>query len=173
MFIEGIIVSSESALPAIGPLTCPVYVVTKAGSSTCPRGWVAVTWNTTGAQGPAGPTGAQGPAGPAGLGIGVTASGTHVLVDGGPGAAVTVLSLTGAVSLNAGDTPTVICSDANSNHTTQMGEGNLSAVLVSSSKGTSAAAQPSSRPAVQPQADDHQALVLQRELAPWEPVQFE
>jgi hypothetical protein len=64
------------------PLANPaqLYVVTKAGSSTCPRGWVAVTWNTTGAQGPAG------------LGTGVTASGTHVPVDGSPGAAITVLT---------------------------------------------------------------------------------
>jgi hypothetical protein len=55
---------SADAAPAAGPINgcylplvnpAQLYVVTKAGSAVCPRGWTAVTWNTAGAQGPAGP----------------------------------------------------------------------------------------------------------------------
>jgi hypothetical protein len=43
------------------------------------------------------------------------------------------MSLNGAVSLNAGQAPSINCIDANSNSTTQTGEGDLNAVLISSS----------------------------------------
>jgi hypothetical protein len=54
---------SADAAPAAGPINgcylplvnpAQLYVVTKAGSAVCPHGWTAVTWNTAGAQGPAG-----------------------------------------------------------------------------------------------------------------------
>jgi hypothetical protein len=58
------------------------------------------------------------------------------------------MALNGAVALNAGDAPSVVCIDATSNPTTQFGEGNLDGILISSSKGavsSAAAAQSSSR----------------------------
>jgi hypothetical protein len=45
------------------------------------------------------------------------------------------MSLTGAVSLNAGQQVTVICTDSSSNTSTSFGEGNLNAILISSSSG--------------------------------------
>jgi hypothetical protein len=65
----------------------------------------------------------------------------------GPVAADTFesMSLTGAVNLNAGEAPAVICVDSNSSSVTQFGEGDLNGILISSSNGTSAAAQQSSR----------------------------
>jgi hypothetical protein len=141
-----------------------------------------------GKQGPQGPQGQQGTQGPAGLSTGVSAGNEqHVLVDGGPGDPITVMtgpavpasgvyyltasltievaqgdfvgcsfspgssessaeeigpapntafqsmSLNGEVSLNAGQSPSITCIDANSNATTQTGEGDLNAVLISSS----------------------------------------
>jgi hypothetical protein len=58
------------------------------------------------------------------------------------------MAMNGAVVLNAGDAPSIICIDANSNPTTQFGEGNLNGILISSSKGAvsnAAAARSSSR----------------------------
>ena len=189
-------------------------VLHKAGSA-CPKGDQTLVWNTTGPQGkqgPAGPMGAtgatgktgpkgaqgpqgpqgsqgpQGPQGPAGLSTGVSAGNEkHVLVDGGPGDSITVMtapavptsgvyylsasltievaqgdfvgcsfspgssessaeeigpapntafqsmSLNGEVTLSAGQSPSITCIDANSNATTQTGEGDLNAVLISSS----------------------------------------
>ena len=43
------------------------------------------------------------------------------------------MSLNGEISLNAGQSPSIACIDANSNATTQTGEGDLNAVLISSS----------------------------------------
>jgi hypothetical protein len=43
------------------------------------------------------------------------------------------MSLNGEVSLSAGQSPSITCIDANSNATTQTGEGDLNAVLISSS----------------------------------------
>lgn len=43
------------------------------------------------------------------------------------------MSLNGEVSLSAGQSPSIACIDANSNATTQTGEGDLNAVLISSS----------------------------------------
>ena len=43
------------------------------------------------------------------------------------------MSLNGAISLNAGQAPSITCIDANSNATTQTGEGDLNAVLISNS----------------------------------------
>ncbi len=43
------------------------------------------------------------------------------------------MSLNGETSLNAGQSPSITCIDANSNATTQTGEGDLNAVLISSS----------------------------------------
>jgi hypothetical protein len=65
----------------------------------------------------------------------------------GPVAANTFesMSLTGAVNLNAGEAPAVICVDSNSSTVTQFGEGDLNGILISSSNGASAAAQQSSR----------------------------
>ena len=45
------------------------------------------------------------------------------------------MSLNGAVSLNAGAKVSVICVDAASSPTTQFGEGNLNATLISNSSG--------------------------------------
>jgi hypothetical protein len=42
-----------------------VFVLQNSGT-TCPKGTTAISWNQTGAQGPAGPAGATGPAGQAG-----------------------------------------------------------------------------------------------------------
>lgn len=43
------------------------------------------------------------------------------------------MALNGEVSLNAGQSPSITCIDANSNTTTQTGEGDLNAVLISNS----------------------------------------
>jgi hypothetical protein len=53
----------------------------------------------------------------------------------------------GAAALNKGDTPLIVCIDNTSNPLTQFGEGNLNAILISSSNGGSnaAAAQSPSR----------------------------
>ncbi len=50
-----------------------------------------------------------------------------------PNTAFQSMSLNGEVSLNAGQSPSITCIDANSNATTQTGEGDLNAVLISSS----------------------------------------
>jgi len=44
----------------------PLKVIDTARRSECPNGYDSVTWNQTGAQGPAGPQGVQGPQGPQG-----------------------------------------------------------------------------------------------------------
>jgi hypothetical protein len=54
------------------------------------------------------------------------------------------MSLNGAVSLSAGQAPAIACIDANSNATTQSGEGDLNAVLISSS--SQGNGNPSARP---------------------------
>ena len=53
----------------------------------------------------------------------------------GPATAVMFesMSLNGEISLNAGQSPSIVCIDANSNPTTQTGEGDLNAVLISNS----------------------------------------
>lgn len=53
----------------------------------------------------------------------------------GPATAVAFesMSLNGEISLNAGQSPSIVCIDANSNPTTQTGEGDLNAVLINSS----------------------------------------
>lgn len=43
------------------------------------------------------------------------------------------MSLNGEISLNAGQSPSIVCIDANSNPTTQTGEGDLNAVLINNS----------------------------------------
>jgi hypothetical protein len=57
------------------------------------------------------------------------------------------MALNGAAVLNKGDTPLIVCIDNTSNPLTQFGEGNLNAILISSSNGGSnaAAAQSPSR----------------------------
>ena len=58
------------------------------------------------------------------------------------------MALNGAVFLDAGQAPLIACIDFNTDPTTQLAEGNLNAILISSSKGAvsnAAAAQPSSR----------------------------
>jgi hypothetical protein len=50
-----------------------------------------------------------------------------------PNTAFQSMSLNGEISLNAGQSPSIACIDANSNPTTQTGEGDLNAVLISSS----------------------------------------
>jgi hypothetical protein len=50
-----------------------------------------------------------------------------------PNTAFQSMSLTGEVSLTAGQSPSITCIDANSNTTTQTGEGDLNAVLISNS----------------------------------------
>jgi hypothetical protein len=53
----------------------------------------------------------------------------------GPATAVAFesMSLNGEISLNAGQSPSIVCVDANSSPTTQTGEGDLNAVLINSS----------------------------------------
>jgi hypothetical protein len=46
--------------------TKPVRLLDIGEKSTCPKGWVAVSWSQTGPSGPVGPTGATGPPGPQG-----------------------------------------------------------------------------------------------------------
>jgi hypothetical protein len=43
------------------------------------------------------------------------------------------MSMNGEISLSAGQSPSITCIDANSNSTTQTGEGDLSAVLINNS----------------------------------------
>lgn len=43
------------------------------------------------------------------------------------------MSLSGEISLDAGQSPSIVCIDANSNPTTQTGEGDLNAVLINNS----------------------------------------
>jgi hypothetical protein len=50
-----------------------------------------------------------------------------------PNTAFQSMSLNGETFLNAGQSPSIVCIDANSNATTQTGEGDLNAVLISSS----------------------------------------
>jgi hypothetical protein len=50
-----------------------------------------------------------------------------------PNTAFQSMALNGEVSLSAGQSPSITCIDANSNATTQTGEGDLNAVLISSS----------------------------------------
>jgi hypothetical protein len=50
-----------------------------------------------------------------------------------PSTAFQSMSLNGEISLNAGQSPSITCIDANSNATTQTGEGDLNAVLINSS----------------------------------------
>ena len=67
----------------------------------------------------------------------------------GPSASDTFesLALNGAVVLNAGEAPSITCGDTDSNPTTQLGEGNMNAVLISTSKGVSANAAAAQRSA--------------------------
>jgi hypothetical protein len=45
------------------------------------------------------------------------------------------MALTGAMSLSAGQVPTVVCADARSTKDTRFFEGNLNAILISKSSG--------------------------------------
>jgi hypothetical protein len=57
------------------------------------------------------------------------------------------MSLTGEVSLSAGQSPSITCIDANSSATTQTGEGDLNAVLINNSTvGSGQATQRSTTP---------------------------
>jgi hypothetical protein len=57
------------------------------------------------------------------------------------------MALTGAVSLLAGETPSVTCTDGLGTKNTEFSQGNLTAILISKSSGTVASPEPAvSRP---------------------------